>query len=132
MAVPPPPPSSSLPYRPRCRPLRPGTWYLELWDLHAGSQPLAACAQVDPSVSASVYYAASLYHRDQKEFAKYYKAALMYLAFESLDKLDDKTKLVGSLCLSFLSAGVVPPWDTHLQAAALAGALGAGMGERMA
>ncbi len=29
--------------------------------------------QVDPQVSASVYYAASLYYKQQKEYAQYYR-----------------------------------------------------------
>ena len=31
--------------------------------------------QVDPQVSASVYYVASLYHKQQKEYAQYYRCA---------------------------------------------------------
>ena len=35
--------------------------------------PCACCLQVDPQVSASVYYVASLYHKQQKEYAQYYR-----------------------------------------------------------
>lgn len=34
-----------------------------------------AALQVDPQVSASVYYTASLYHKQQKEYAHYYRQA---------------------------------------------------------
>ncbi|GAB4817025.1 hypothetical protein N2152v2_004071 [Parachlorella kessleri] len=71
--------------------------------VEAGREQLDTLADVDPTVSAAVYYAASLYHRELKEFAAYYKAALMYLAFEQLDRLDDKTKLALAVDVSLAS-----------------------------
>ncbi|KAL4425759.1 hypothetical protein ABPG75_009775 [Micractinium tetrahymenae] len=52
-----------------------------------GREELEGMADVDPQVSASVYYAASLYHKQQKEYAPYYRATLMYLAYVSQDTL---------------------------------------------
>ncbi|EFN57715.1 hypothetical protein CHLNCDRAFT_21334 [Chlorella variabilis] len=53
----------------------------------AGREELDGLTDVDPQVSASVYYAASLYHKQQKEYAQYYRATLMYLAYVSQDSL---------------------------------------------
>ncbi|KAI7844347.1 hypothetical protein COHA_002145 [Chlorella ohadii] len=52
-----------------------------------GREELERLTDVDPQVSASVYYAASLYYKQQKEYAQYYRATLMYLAFVSQDTL---------------------------------------------
>ncbi|KAI3438613.1 hypothetical protein D9Q98_001036 [Chlorella vulgaris] len=53
----------------------------------AGREDLESLTDVDPQVSASVFYAASLYHKQQKEYAQYYRATLMYLAYVSQDTL---------------------------------------------
>lgn len=55
--------------------------------MEAGREELEGMADVDPQVSASVYYVASLYHKQQKEYAQYYRATLMYLAYVSQDTL---------------------------------------------
>ncbi len=54
----------------------------------------AVCAQVDPSVSAIVHYVRSLYFKQQRDFAEFYKSSLLYLAFISIDSLSDDQKLV--------------------------------------
>lgn len=54
--------------------------------LDAGREELGK-EDVDPQVSASVYYVATLYHKQQKEYAAFYKAALLYLAYVSSDTL---------------------------------------------
>lgn len=50
--------------------------------------------QVDPVVSAVVYYASSLYYKAEKDFAEFYKSSLLYLAFVSSDTLEQEYKLV--------------------------------------
>ncbi|PSC67973.1 26S proteasome non-ATPase regulatory subunit 13-like protein B, partial [Micractinium conductrix] len=55
--------------------------------MEVGREQLEALSDVDPQVSASVFYVASLYHKQQKEYAPYYRATLMYLAYVSQDSL---------------------------------------------
>ena len=50
--------------------------------------------QVDPQVSASVYYVGTLYHTQQKEYAAFYRSALLYLAFVSQDTLPQDFRMV--------------------------------------
>ena len=64
-----------------------------IWLAHASHMP-AVCAQVDPSVSAIVHYVRSLYFKQQRDFAEFYKSSLLYLAFISIDSLSDDQKLV--------------------------------------
>lgn len=54
---------------------------------------LDALADVDPSVSAAVYYVSSLYYKVKKDYAEFYKASMMYLAFISSDSLAYDFKL---------------------------------------
>ncbi|KAL4859894.1 26S proteasome non-ATPase regulatory subunit 13 A [Chlorella vulgaris] len=66
--------------------------HLDCWEPEAAAfwfadQLIFAAYIVDPQVSASVFYAASLYHKQQKEYAQYYRATLMYLAYVSQDTL---------------------------------------------
>lgn len=53
--------------------------------------------QVDPAVSAAVHFAASVLHKAQSDYAKFYKASLQYLAFVSSDDLPHDFKLVPRL-----------------------------------
>jgi len=48
---------------------------------------------VDPAVSAAVHYAASMLHKANSDYAKFYKATLQYLAFVSSDELPRDFKL---------------------------------------
>ena len=50
--------------------------------------------QVDPDVSAAYYFNKSLLHKQQKDFAEFYKSSLLYLAFISSDALPQDVKLV--------------------------------------
>jgi len=50
--------------------------------------------QVDPDVSAAYYFNKSLLHKQQKNFAEFYKSSLLYLAFISSDALPQDVKLV--------------------------------------
>ena len=49
---------------------------------------------MDPSVSAIVHYVRSLYYKQQRDFAEFYKSSLLYLAFISMDSLPEEQKLV--------------------------------------
>ena len=59
-----------------------------------------AALQVDPSVSAVVHASRSLYFKEEKDFAEFYKSSLLYLAFISSDALPESVRLVrgGSGC----------------------------------
>ncbi|KAJ0964376.1 hypothetical protein J5N97_029498 [Dioscorea zingiberensis] len=48
---------------------------------------------VDPSVHASFYWMSSQYHKSRQEFAEFYKNALLYLAYTTVESLSDSFKL---------------------------------------
>lgn len=52
-----------------------------------GEAQLETMTEVDPQVSAAVHYVSMQYHKEQKEYAAFYRSALMYLAFVSQDTL---------------------------------------------
>jgi 26S proteasome regulatory subunit N9 len=52
-----------------------------------GANTLESLSDVDPQVSAAVHYVAMQYHKEQKEFAAFYRSALLYLAFVSQEAL---------------------------------------------
>lgn len=54
---------------------------------------LEQLADVDPSVSAAVYYVSSLYYKVKKDYAEFYRSSMMYLAFISSDSLAYDFKL---------------------------------------
>lgn len=54
---------------------------------------LGHLADVDPSVSAAVYYVSSLYYKVKKDYAEFYRSSMMYLAFISSDSLSYDFKL---------------------------------------
>lgn len=41
-----------------------------------------------------MHYVRSLYHKQQRDFAEFYKSSLLYLAFISMDSLPEEEKLV--------------------------------------
>ena len=45
-------------------------------------------------MSAIVHYVRSLFFKQQRDFAEFYKSSLLYLAFISIDSLSDDQKLV--------------------------------------
>ena len=49
---------------------------------------------MDPSVSAVVHASRSLYFKEEKDFAEFYKSSLLYLAFISSDALLESVRLV--------------------------------------
>ena len=48
-------------------------------------------------MSAIVHYVRSLYYKQQRDFAEFYKSSLLYLAFISIDSLGDDQRLVQPL-----------------------------------
>ncbi|GLT91279.1 hypothetical protein SLE2022_091740 [Rubroshorea leprosula] len=58
-----------------------------------GKSTLDSMTDIDPSVYSSYYWVSSQYHKDRQEFAEFYKNALLYLAYTSVDSLSDSFKL---------------------------------------
>ncbi|XP_049386999.1 26S proteasome non-ATPase regulatory subunit 13 homolog B [Solanum stenotomum] len=61
--------------------------------LEQGNATIDSMTDVDPSVYASYYWVSSQYHKTWQEFAEFYKSALLYLAYISVDSLSESFKL---------------------------------------
>ncbi|CAN4095884.1 unnamed protein product [Withania somnifera] len=61
--------------------------------LDEGKTTLDSMTDIDPSVYASYYWVSSQYHKVRQEFAEFYKSALLYLAYTSVESLSDSFKL---------------------------------------
>ncbi|KHG12342.1 26S proteasome non-ATPase regulatory subunit 13 [Gossypium arboreum] len=61
--------------------------------LEDGKSALDSMDGVDPSVYASYYWVSSQYHKFRQEFAEFYKSALLYLGYTSVDSLSESFKL---------------------------------------
>ncbi|KAK4490827.1 hypothetical protein RD792_001542 [Penstemon davidsonii] len=61
--------------------------------LEEGKSTLDSMTDIDPSVYASYYWVSSQYHKSQQEFAEFYKSALLYLAYISVESLSEPFKL---------------------------------------
>ncbi|KAM0945684.1 putative proteasome component (PCI) domain, 26S Proteasome non-ATPase regulatory subunit 13 [Dioscorea sansibarensis] len=61
--------------------------------LDDGKTMLDSMTDVDPSVHASFYWISSQYHKSRQEFAEFYKNALLYLAYTTVESLSDSFKL---------------------------------------
>lgn len=61
--------------------------------LEEGNSTLDSMTDIDPSVHASYYWVSSQYHKFRQEFAEFYKSALLYLAYTSVESLSDAFKL---------------------------------------
>ncbi|GAV75187.1 LOW QUALITY PROTEIN: hypothetical protein CFOL_v3_18666, partial [Cephalotus follicularis] len=61
--------------------------------LEEGKSTLDSMTDIDPSVYASYYWVSSQYHKFRQEFAEFYKSALLYLAYTSVESLSDSFKL---------------------------------------
>ncbi|KAA8521196.1 hypothetical protein F0562_011869 [Nyssa sinensis] len=61
--------------------------------LEDGKSTLDSMTDIDPSVYASYYWVASQYHKSRQEFAEFYKNALLYLAYTSVESLSESFKL---------------------------------------
>lgn len=64
--------------------------------LEDGKSTLDSMTDIDPSVYANYYWVSSQYHKTRQEFAEFYKSALLYLAYTSVESLSDSFKLVCS------------------------------------
>ena len=58
-----------------------------------GESELNTLRDVDPQVSAAVHYVAMQYHKLQKNYAAFYRSALLYLAFVSQESLPAEFRL---------------------------------------
>ncbi|KAI3787168.1 hypothetical protein L1987_41429 [Smallanthus sonchifolius] len=61
--------------------------------LEDGKSTLDSMTDIDPSVYANYYWVSSQYHKSRQEFAEFYKSALLYLAYTSVESLSDSFKL---------------------------------------
>ncbi|KAG0567757.1 hypothetical protein KC19_7G158100 [Ceratodon purpureus] len=61
--------------------------------LEEGKATLDSMTDVDPSVHASVHWVSSQYYKSKQDFAEFYKSALLYLAYTSVETLTDDFKL---------------------------------------
>ncbi|WMV31301.1 hypothetical protein MTR67_024686 [Solanum verrucosum] len=68
--------------------------------LDEGKTTLDSMTDIDPSVYASYYWVSSQYHKTRQEFAEFYKSALLYLAYTSVESLSESFKLDLAFALS--------------------------------
>ncbi|KAG6791967.1 26S proteasome non-ATPase regulatory subunit 13 [Populus alba x Populus x berolinensis] len=61
--------------------------------LEDGKSTLDSMTDIDPSVYASYYWVSSQYYKHRQEFSEFYKSALLYLAYTSVESLSDSFKL---------------------------------------
>ncbi|GMH22582.1 hypothetical protein Nepgr_024425 [Nepenthes gracilis] len=61
--------------------------------LEDGKTMLDNMTDIDPSVYASYYWVSSQYHKSHQEFAGFYRTALLYLAYTSVESLSVSFKL---------------------------------------
>ncbi|XP_042005468.1 26S proteasome non-ATPase regulatory subunit 13 homolog B-like [Salvia splendens] len=61
--------------------------------LEEGKNTLDSMTDIDPSVYASYYWISSQYHKARQEFAEFYRSALLYLAYTSVETLSESFKL---------------------------------------
>nr|GMD97356.1 26S proteasome non-ATPase regulatory subunit 13 homolog A [Ipomoea batatas] len=61
--------------------------------LEEGKSTLDSMTDIDPTVYASYYWVSSQYHKFRQEFAEFYKSALLYLAYTSVESLSESFKL---------------------------------------
>ncbi|CAM9002454.1 unnamed protein product [Rhodiola kirilowii] len=61
--------------------------------LEDGKTTLDGMTDIDPSVYASFYWVSSQYYKSCQEYSEFYKSALLYLAYTSVESLSDSFKL---------------------------------------
>ncbi|AED95276.1 Proteasome component (PCI) domain protein [Arabidopsis thaliana] len=61
--------------------------------LDDGKSSLDSMTDIDPSVYANFYWVSSQYHKCRQEFSDFYKSALLYLAYTSVEDLSESFKL---------------------------------------
>lgn len=71
--------------------------------LEDGKSTLDSMTDIDPSVYASYYWVSSQYYKSRQEFAEFYKSALLYLAYTSVESLSETFKLVCYSCALIIS-----------------------------
>ena len=54
---------------------------------------LDSMTDIDPSVYASYHWVSSQYHKSRQEFAEFYKSALLFLAYTTVEFLSEPFKL---------------------------------------
>ena len=62
--------------------------------LEDGKTTLDSMTDIDPSVYANYFWVSSQFHKTRQEFAEFYKSALLYLAYTSVESLSESFKLV--------------------------------------
>ena len=70
--------------------------------LEDGKSTLDSMTDIDPSVYASYYWVSSQFYKFRQEFAEFYKSALLYLAYTSVESLSDSFKLVWRIVSFFM------------------------------
>ncbi|XP_031406634.1 26S proteasome non-ATPase regulatory subunit 13 homolog B-like [Punica granatum] len=72
--------------------------------LEEGKSTLDSMTDIDPSVYASYYWVSCQYHKVRREYAEFYRNALLYLAYTSVESMSDSFKqdLAFDLSLSAL------------------------------
>ncbi|KAH6783459.1 Proteasome component domain protein [Perilla frutescens var. hirtella] len=61
--------------------------------IEEGKSTLDTMTDIDPSVYASYYWVSSQYYKSRQEFAEFYKSALLYLAYTSVESFSESFKL---------------------------------------
>ncbi|KAI3453854.1 hypothetical protein Pfo_010517 [Paulownia fortunei] len=61
--------------------------------LEEGKSTLDSMTDIDPTVYASYYWVSSQYLKSRQEFAEFYRSALLYLAYTSVESLSESFKL---------------------------------------
>ncbi|KAG6397149.1 hypothetical protein SASPL_143314 [Salvia splendens] len=89
--------------------------------LEEGKSTLDSMTDIDPSVYASYYWISSQYHKARQEFAEFYRSALLYLAYTSVETLSESFKLVPKTRLLNRDLSRLPDLTFDLSLAALLG-----------
>ncbi|XP_078438054.1 26S proteasome non-ATPase regulatory subunit 13 homolog B-like [Wolffia australiana] len=61
--------------------------------LEDGKSTLDSMTDIDPSVHASYYWVSSQFHKSRQDFGEFYKNALLYLAYTTVESLSETFKL---------------------------------------
>lgn len=70
--------------------------------LDEGKSTLDSMTDIDPSVYANFYWVSSQYYKSRQEFADFYRSALLYLAYTSVESLSESFKLVCYVLIYFV------------------------------
>ncbi|XP_066349163.1 26S proteasome non-ATPase regulatory subunit 13 homolog B-like isoform X1 [Miscanthus floridulus] len=60
--------------------------------LEEGKTTLDSMVDVDPSVHATYYWVCSQYHKSRQDYSEFYKSALLYLAYTTVESLSEPFK----------------------------------------